>query len=61
MWGECHGALGGLDLMADGPLPAGGYRVEKAGVVAVHWIAACPSGQSRKNVPAVGGIGVLIR
>ena len=49
-----------LDLMADGAPSAGGYGVEKAGVVAVHYIAGCPDGQSRTNVPAVGGVGVLI-
>ena len=49
-----------LDLMADGAHRERGYRVEKGGVVAVHYYAGCPSGQSRKNVLAVGGGCVLI-
>jgi hypothetical protein len=35
-------------------------RVEKSGVVAVYYYAGCPSGQSRKNVLALGGVYVLI-
>jgi hypothetical protein len=38
----------------------GRSRVEKGGVVAIHFIAGCPGGQSRKNVLAHGGVCVLI-
>jgi hypothetical protein len=38
----------------------GGSGVEKGGVVAIHFIAGCPGGQSRKNVLAHGGVCVLI-
>jgi hypothetical protein len=50
----------GLDLMADGPQALGPARVEASGVVAVHGIAGCPIGPSRKNVRALGAGGVLI-
>jgi hypothetical protein len=46
--------------MADGAHRALSSAVEKSGVVAVHYYAGCPDGQSRKNVLAVGGIYVLI-
>ena len=46
--------------MADGAHYFVASRVEKSGVVAVHYYAGCPSGQSRKNVLAVGGVYVLI-
>jgi hypothetical protein len=39
--------------MADGTAPGSGrqpFGVEKGGVVAVHWIAGCPGGQSRKEL-----------
>jgi hypothetical protein len=36
------------------------YEIEKSGVVAVHVVAGCPGGQSRKNVLAHGGVCVLI-
>ena len=36
------------------------FQIEKSGVVAVHVIAGCPGGQSRKNVLAHGGVCVLI-
>jgi len=42
----------GLDLMADGARRVLSYRIEKSGVVAVHVIAGCPGGQSRKNALA---------
>ncbi len=51
----------GLDLMADGACRSASLSgVEKGGVVAVHFIAGCPGGQSRKNVLAHGGVCVLI-
>jgi hypothetical protein len=43
-----------LDLMADGPQSAAGCRVDSDGVVAVHYVAGCPEGQSRTNVLALG-------
>jgi len=46
--------------MADGAHCVLGYRVEKSGVVAVPVSADCPSGQSRKNALARGGVYVLI-
>ena len=49
-----------LDLMADGAHRVFAFRVEKSGVVAVHYCAGCLDGQSRKNVLAVGGLYVLI-
>jgi hypothetical protein len=50
------------DLMADGGAPSAKRpRGWPGGVVAVHWVAGCPSGQSRTNVPAAGGAGVRIR
>jgi len=52
--------VGGLDLMADGAHCFVAYWIEKSGVVAVHYYAGCPDGQSRKNVLAVGGVYVLI-
>ena len=51
---------GRLDLMADGAHRVIACRVEKSGVIAVHVIAGCPDGQSRKNVLARGGVCVLI-
>jgi hypothetical protein len=42
--------------MADGAHRVLGFRVEKSGVVAVHYYAGCLDGQSRKNVLAVGGV-----
>ena len=50
----------GLDLMADGAHRVGRSGIEKSGVVAVHIVADCPDGQSRKNVLAHGGGCVLI-
>ncbi|HYL96149.1 MAG TPA: hypothetical protein VET69_10120, partial [Terriglobales bacterium] len=49
-----------LDLMADGAHRVGSSEIEKSGVVAVPVSAGCPDGQSRKNVLAMGGVGVLI-
>jgi len=49
-----------IDLMADGAHRVLRFRVEISGVVAVHVIAGCPGGQSRKNVLARGGVYVLI-
>ena len=47
--------------MADGARRlAIGCRVEKGGVVAVHFVAGCLDGQSRKNALAYGGVCVLI-
>jgi hypothetical protein len=46
--------------MAEGAHRFVALRVEKNGVVAVHYYAGCPDGQSRKNVLAVGGVYVLI-
>jgi len=46
--------------MADGAHCVLSIAVEKSGVVAVHYYAGCPVGQSRKNVLAVGGVYVLI-
>jgi len=49
-----------LDLMADGAHWRPQSGIEKSGVVAVHYYAGCPGGQSRKNVLARGGRYVLI-
>src|SRR5215467_7161663 len=46
--------------MADGAHRVGSSGIEKGGVVAVHVIAGCPGGQSRKNVLACGEVCVLI-
>src|SRR5215471_13813821 len=46
--------------MADGAHRVGSSGIEKGGVVAVHVIAGCPGGQSRKNVLARGEVCVLI-
>ena len=45
--------------MADGAHRTRTYKVEKSGVVAVHYYAGCLR-QSRKNALAVGGVYVLI-
>jgi hypothetical protein len=37
--------------MADGAHRIIGFRVEKAVWLPSIWIAGCPEGQSRKNVP----------
>ena len=52
--------LCGLDLMAVARRHSRSLKVEKSGVVAVHYNAGCPDGQSRKNVLAVGEVYVLI-
>jgi hypothetical protein len=46
--------------MADGPQSAVGWRVDQAVWLPFIRIAGCLGGQSRKNVPAQGGVGVLI-
>ena len=49
-----------LDLMADGPQPAVSRRLIEAVWLPFIEYAGCPGGQSRKNVPARGGVCVLI-
>jgi hypothetical protein len=46
--------------MADGAGSLLSSSVEKGGVIALHYNAGCPGGQSRKNALTVGGVCILI-